>query len=102
MSECREQDDLLGATRETVVLAVRLLDQSLASAPRRIARALESEEFQRAIREALLTEAQRLLEMQQRGQEITNEDGLAPVARAGRKRRRGRAAALAGTGRGVK
>ncbi len=76
MSECHEHDDLLDATRETVVLAVRPLDHELASDPQRIARALEGEELRRAIREALEAEARRLAEMQVRGQESTNEDGV--------------------------
>lgn len=75
MCECTEHDDVLGASRETVVLAVRLLDQELGETPQRIARALEGEDFKRAIREVLEAEARRLAELQVRRQEITNEEG---------------------------
>lgn len=45
MSECREHDELLDAAPKTVMLAVRLLDHELAWAPRRVAKALEGEDF---------------------------------------------------------
>ena len=53
MGECQEVDDVFQVARDTVVLAIRLVDREIGNTPRRIVQALESEELSRAIRDTL-------------------------------------------------
>lgn len=73
--------DFATAAERTVQFAVELVGGTLQNSPRMLAQVLESDEFQRAVAEALRNEAQALMDEQRAGHAITLRDALDRLVR---------------------
>lgn len=80
MSEC---DDVLGATRDVIVLGIALVGDEMQRSPQRLLEALQSQRLRVTVEQALRKEGERLAQQQARGEATTPEDGTRMLGRLG-------------------
>lgn len=75
----------IDAAQETVVLAIDFGEKTIADSPELIEKILKSPKVSKAVEDALMAEAKRLMKKQQGGKAITNEDGTKFLGAVGKK-----------------